>query len=247
MHASNISHNDPEQRIAMRKRLLLPAIAGCLLSCTPSISHGADSTPPPKPPILERVPTNQQWTITAYPLDAATAGAVRDDPGVPEAGTESTGRTTIIKGNRFYKVQSTAMEARETWVETDTWVAGQFSVTKKNDGRLQEEVTLLDEGSGERFGFDFSQSDFPELSWATPKHFSGVVKNGEHISLWRFENPARGSILWVDAAKRLPVAHVTQGLLHRYEFRTASPPQMPESVLDRFREWHRGRTFLNQN
>lgn len=217
------------------------------MSGAPTISHGANGAPTSEPPLPARVSPNRQWTISAYPLDVAAAKALWDSPAIPETGFKSTGWTTIVKGDRYYTVRSAALDGKETWIETDTWVAGQLSVSKKNDGSIREEVAWQDEGSGETFGFDFSQSDFPELRWATPERSVGPVNPDDRSALWRFEDRASGSVLWMDAKQRLPVARVSQGILYKYDFRAAAAPQMPDAILDRFREWHRGRTFLNKN
>jgi len=148
----------------MKSILLILAMA---LVCMQAVA-APENKPLPRGPLLARMPEFSHWIVTfSYP-DAAKSG--------PGAGQRRLQTVDVIKTKGIYYEQ----RSYEDGSKSENWYVGNLVIYRVNaSGRLNicEASARGDFGDSSLY-CDYGKTDFPQLSWISPKSYTGTQTTG---------------------------------------------------------------------
>lgn len=192
------------------------------------IAQDQELPDPPKPPLIERLPSSAQWLIK-HP-----AGEAKPDSAASAAQSNARVISTI-------QVTKTDALRREliSWVNgatSERWFTGPYLIeTEPNQSDIY--ITFnnpnADIAVQQKFG-NFSATDFPEVDWVSPATYSGIATfRGRTCYLFKREvkfrlspdSPIMTSAqqAWIDGPTRRPIAFDNGSYIRTYHFDGATP------------------------
>lgn len=182
----------------------------------------------PKTPLVPRTPPFATWTVRIQyqdeekktPADAPPDLATRQRAG------------TVTKTNEIYREEVTLASGKkyEKWAVDGT----QWMIPPTGNALIPISPPSSNNSSSDYR--DYSQSDFPELSWISLSNFKGV-SSYEGREAFRFETPTKKAFL--STGTQLPLYLKDEEATRLYTYGTApsAPLVPPEKILKAIKKW----------
>lgn len=226
---------------------LLKLLALSLLAASAQSSLGQD-IPPPKFPVLARLPESAAWTMSyRYPTDAKSDASPTPTPKPnPYVFSDRKRTVTVSKAGQVWneQIEWTSGNHTELWIYNNMR-AGIIPGTKK--------LALIPFSAESAESFDYRRMDFEGLDWIKPENYKGLAKwQGKPVYFFEEGSPSLadkpvdipagkwGATRWavISPETRLPLVSYDGRAEREYRYKAAptTPLTPPENFLSLFQK-----------
>ena len=173
--------------------------------------------PPPKPPLVAKVPDSANWTIT--PKSTAATSAPKPTP--QGASRFAGGRIVEVRSTKSGKLRRDVIVYSDG-ITTTHWLVDQLLLWTTPQGQVSASDLSAAEPMDPENPEPAAAGGFPGTRWLQISYYDKVIAVEKHPCYHYVHGDSEA---WIDAETNLPVAYKSKNIVYSYKF--GDPPAEP--------------------